>query len=620
MSGDYLNIGVKSVEALTVQYINDSSLKMYITGLYKDDIIKNGNLYENFNKTIIAKTSTDEFISNITILTDIVKPISKTKLDTKVLADFNNTKLGQRIQADPLKGVWSAADEYLDSTLGKDYSLRYIRKIIGTDSIIIIDINKTIVNKNLENLQLDQLGEVRFVTSDGVEINSGNEDNKAIFTNQKFYETAVASKETSASYYVKKNGKENLFIYTKIGDSGSMICAVIPKNVILSKADSIKRVTVIIVIFACIVAILIGSMISIGIDKAINNINQGLNKAAKGDLTVQFNSKRRDEFHTLIEEMQNTFNNMKELVRKVQLLSIEVSDSSENVVNTSGAFMKSSESISQAMNEIEQGINQQAKDAEECLQQMDELSVKIVIVSENTKEIRKIADDTQISISDGTIVTMNLNNQTKATLEITSEIISNIEELAIKSSSIGRIVNVISDISSQTNLLSLNASIEAARAGEYGKGFAVVAGEIRKLSEQTSKSVGDINRIIKMLEDDIKKASLTAKKVENVMALQGNAVENTTNSYQKINQNVDRLVVNLNNISVNVENIEQTRVSTLGAIESISAVLEEIAASSNSVSQTTYELLNTVDALNKSAGGLNDNSDQLVKAVETFKV
>ncbi|HEX3030062.1 MAG TPA: methyl-accepting chemotaxis protein [Clostridia bacterium] len=175
-------------------------------------------------------------------------------------------------------------------------------------------------------------------------------------------------------------------------------------------------------------------------------------------------------------------------------------------------------------------------------------------------------------------------------------------------------------IANQTNLLSLNASIEAARAGEHGKGFAVVAEKIRKLSEQSGNSVKDINNVIKVIEEDIKQASQTVKKVENVMVLQKEAVDNTISSYENINQNVEKLIVNLNGISTNVENIEHARVNTLGAVESISAVLEEIAASSNTVSQTTYGLLQSVGILNKSAVNLNNNSDQLVEAVEIFKI
>ncbi len=578
-------------------------------------------MYDKYYKSFLAKATTDEFISGVSILTSNVKPISDKYLDNNILDDFNNTELGKTVNQNPGKAIWSGANEFLDDKLGKDYAIRYIRRLSESNGIIIIDINKEVIQKNLIDLQLDQFGDVGFITSDGVEIFTGEEENeKEVFSDQTFYNAAISSDKSNDSYYVNKDGKEYLFIYSKIGNSGAMICALIPQNIILSKANSIKRVTILMVIISSIIALFVGAMISIGIDITVKNINQGLDKASKGDLTVQFHSKGRDELQIVIHGIQNTFSNIKGLIHKVKALGNEVSASSENVTKTSEEFTKSCGNISQAMNEIEQGINQVAKDAEECLQQMSGLSEKIEIVSDSTKVIRQITNDTQVSIKDGTTVTLDLNMQTKDTIEITSEIISEIEELAVKSSSIEKIANVINDIVNQTNLLSLNASVEAARAGEYGKGFAVVAEEIRKLSQQSGSSVKDINNVIKAIEEHIKQASQTVKKVENVMILQKKAVDNTISSYENINQNVEKLIVNINGISTNVDNIEHVRVNTLGAVESISAVLQEIAASSNTVSQTTDKLLESVGTLNKSAINLNNNSDQMVEAVEIFKI
>lgn len=621
MSGEYLNVGVNSAEAFAVQCINDNTLKLYASGYYKDDIIENNNVYDKYYKTFLAKATTDEFISGVSILTADVKPISDKNLDINILDDFYNTELGQRVNDSPGVVIWNGSNEFLDDKLGKSYGIRYIRRFSEANAVVIIDLNKDVIQKNLTDLQLDQFGEVGFITLDGVEIIAAEEDNdKEVFTGQKFYNAAVSSDKPNDSYYINKNGSEYLFIYSKIGDSGAMICALVPQSVITSKANGIEKATILMVIISSMIAILVGTMISVGIDKTIKNINQGLDKAAKGDLTVQFRSKGRDELHNLIHGIQNTLCNIKGLIHKVKELGIEVSLSSENVTKTSEEFEKSCSSISQAMNEIEQGINQQAKDAEECLQQMGGLSEKIEIVSDSTKVIRQIANDTRVSIKDGTTVTLDLNMQTKTTIGITSEIITEIEELAEKSSSIAKIANVINDIVNQTKLLSLNASIEAARAGIYGKGFAVVAEEIGKLSEQSGSSIKDINNVIKVIEEDIKHASQTVKKVENVMVLQKEAVDNTISSYDNINQNVEKLIVNLDGISTNVDNIEQARVSTLGAVESISAVLEEIASSSNTVSNTTYELLQSVGTLNKSAVNLNYDSNQLVEAVEIFKI
>lgn len=624
MTGDYLMFGIEAIESLSEQYSTDVIIRDYSQGKYEADPEESDNYYRTLRSMFLAKQTTDDFISDIYMLSDTVRSVSTKKTELKAMScqDFFQTDYGKSVRESSRSSRWRGKDTYLDEWLGSDYAMRLVRKLEGTDAIIVIEINLKEVIGVLNKLGFDKKGAVALITSDGKEIVSGDVKDKeqAVFTDTDFYKEAAGKTEANGAYYVKARGKENLFIYSKIGNTGTMICAMVPKDTLLSRAEAIRRTTVIIAVVSCILAVLIGALISINIDKSIKGIIVKLKAAAKGDMTVEFSSKNMDEFHILNEEMKHTFANMKELIRQVKRLSTEVSASSEGVASTSETFYKASESISRAMNEIEQGISQQARDAEECLQQMDNLSGKITIVSDNTKEISKIAEDTKDSINDGTVVTQELNSQTKATIEIATAIISEIEALEAKSMSISKIINVINEIANKTNLLSLNATIEAARAGESGKGFAVVADEIRKLAEQSRNSVSEIKKIIKNIQDGTKNAVETAKKAENVMLLQENAVENTTHSYQRINQNVEKLVVNLNGILENVENIEHARVSTLGAIENMSAVLEEIAASTNTVNQTAAGQLETVETLNESTGSLSRNSEYLVRAVDAFKI
>lgn len=625
MTTQYLKLGVNSIKTLSTQYMNDNETNEYFFGFYSQDALESSSFLRNQNSSAMTKTSSDDFISNISILSDKVNSITTLKSQAdSICAGFFDTEFGREVNGSK-DSYWVGSNSYLDEKLGTDsesYSLRLIRNFAGAEALIVIDMDISAVQDILKSINFDKTGTIGLVTGDGKEIISGSQDKnkKAIFTDKDFYKKSVSSKDTSKAYYVKINGKENLYIYSKLGDTGAMVCAVIPKSTILGQADGIKNLTVIIVIIACILAVFTGLFISTGIDKTIKSIISNLKKAAGGDLTVDFSMKRKDEFKVLADEINHTFSNMKMLIGQVKGMSGDVSVASTDVTKTSEAFLKTTQDISTAMNDIERGVMQQAEDAEECLKQMDKLSNKIMQMSENTGEIGKIAEGTKKRIQEGTVVTGELTLQTKSTISITTDIVRGIEELNQKSMSIDSIINVINEISSQTNLLSLNASIEAARAGEVGKGFAVVADEIRKLAEQTRHSVNDIRDVIESIQGNTMELVKSAKSAENVLVLQDMAVKNTAESYQGINNSVDNLMIHLKSIIENVNNIEEARTSTLGAIENISAVLEEIAASSNNVNQISSNQLQSVESLNQSAGQLNQNSEQLVMEVQRFTV
>ncbi|HPU63137.1 MAG TPA: methyl-accepting chemotaxis protein, partial [Mobilitalea sp.] len=282
---------------------------------------------------------------------------------------------------------------------------------------------------------------------------------------------------------------------------------------------------------------------------------------------------------------------MKVLIGQVKVLSSYVSESALNIDQTSELFVKSSTDISASMDEIESGITQQANDAEKCLLHMDDLSNKIILVSQYAKEIGNIADKTHKSIEEGTKTTDRLNLQSKSTIEISTDVINKIENLAAESGAIRKIINTINEIAEQTNLLSLNASIEAARAGDAGRGFAVVADEIRNLAEKSKESVSEIKKIIDKIQDDTEITVNTAKRVEEVILQQDDVVKNTIASFEEINKNVISLVSYLKEIEKSMDNMNEARTSTMGAIESISAVMEEIAASANTVNNASSEQL-----------------------------
>lgn len=213
-----------------------------------------------------------------------------------------------------------------------------------------------------------------------------------------------------------------------------------------------------------------------------------------------------------------------------------------------------------------------------------------------------------------------LNQKSKATSEITKNVISKVQKFEIQSHNIEDFVNTINDIASQTNLLSLNASIEAARAGNAGLGFAVVAEEIRKLADQSMQAVKQIQNIVNELYLQTKDTVDTAKQAESIVDSQTVALDKTVRTFINIDEHVKNLVINLDHVSQGMKKIETAKEGTLEAIESISAVAEQTAAATQEVSTTALTQIDSVEHLRQSAFELANDAMKLEDAIKLFKI
>ncbi|HEX3077235.1 MAG TPA: methyl-accepting chemotaxis protein [Lachnospiraceae bacterium] len=632
MTSQYLEFGLSSADAASIQYIFEDAATKYFLNYATLDKTELQESHSALATSILSKEVSDVFIQDIHMLSDEVEPISTTnKKPAGTYSGLLATKEGDKMMKGKDSTAWIGESSFIDEqflTTPNEYAIRYLRKFATANAVIVIDISRESIMNVLSNLKLDNGSIVGFITGDGREIISGNEqgaieDSKEVnqvFTDKDFFEKTLESENTSGSKYVTYDNANYMFIYSKVGNTGASVCALIPKQTITKQADSIKNVTIIIVVIACLIAILIGVYISTGMSKTIVHIIKNLRKAAEGDLTVEFRTKRKDEFLILTENIAGMLDNMKALIRKSIVLSGTVSESAGKVKDSSTMFTSATRNISTAIEEIEAGVNQQALDSENCLLQMDTLSKRIENVTNNTYEMQQIANDTKATVLNGTGTMNELEERTEKTDTIINGIVNDIEALEKKSISIGNIVAVINDIAEQTNLLSLNASIEAARAGEAGKGFAVVADEIRKLADQSSESVSRIHVIISEIQSSIKGTVLNVRAAGETMHLQKRAVDDTQNTFLNINERVERLVSNIQLITSNITEIEQARASTLLAIESISAVSEENAAASTAVNDTSKEQLEQVTTLDHAATDLEENAKELADAIHQFKI
>lgn len=182
-------------------------------------------------------------------------------------------------------------------------------------------------------------------------------------------------------------------------------------------------ITMVFVIIAILSSVFTLIMIAGGITKAIGKLRKSVLQASTGDLTVKFDTNRKDEFRTLSNGIEDMMFSMRKLIGEVQEVGKKVSSSAGELTETSSHLLDATKDISQTIDNIEQGIVQQASDTEGCLTQMTTLSEDVNNVSQVTFEIDKIAENTKIIAAKGIKIVDELSNKAKATSDITNTVI-----------------------------------------------------------------------------------------------------------------------------------------------------------------------------------------------------
>ena len=434
-----------------------------------------------------------------------------------------------------------------------------------------------------------------------------------------YYTEAMADNAATIIDYVTYNHKQYLFMVSKSYQNGSAICAMVPVSLVNENAASIKNVTVFMVILSWLVAIVAGVLIIIGITATIRQISSKLETVSGGDLTVGVRE-RTDEFKLLARSVSHMIKNSRDLIVQVLKTTENVSSSTTNLSEASGVLTNSSNQIAAAVDEMDQGLNRQAEDAQNCLMQMDALSQRITKAVETVQRMGSITDNTKDVITNGMSTMDDLTDKSAATTDITKNVTGNIKNLEESLSEVERFVEMIDEIANETSLLSLNASIEAARAGEAGKGFAVVAQSVSLLSDGTIVAARQIQSVMEQIKGYANDTVQVAAQAEMIVSNQSRTVNDTIQVFHDMNEYLQNLIDEITALEEIIESMERHRNDTLAAIESISSVSEETAASVSTVNDSLKEQMTMMDNLNQSTIELQDKAKELTQAVNAFKI
>ncbi len=634
MATENLNMSCDFIRSEGLKYAYDDDLRKYFLGMFEDNPVDKLNFLTSTKSNLLSVQTSNPFISHMHIIPKKGVNLLSTKLSSGVDGFLDEYKedvaSGEGRRSIP---QWIDSHPVLDEKVTeteKDYIMAFEMMSQSNNACVVIDIKPSAITDFMEEIDIGDGSIIGFVTPGGRELVVENvEEGKEsvlpeegnVFSGQEYYtavmDEAVADAGTAE---VDFQGEKYLFIYSHSADISFTTCALVPMRVVTSQATEIRNMTIGLVILACVIVVIVGIFITAGIENNMRRISRKFGDVAKGDLTVTVSAKGHDEFQDLAGSATNMITNTKKLVNQVSNATGELEVSAQNVGQASELIHEYSQDITRAIGEINEGMEEQSRHAQECVEKTDILSNEIQEVSHVVERVEKLVGETEGMINKGMEIVQVLGDRAGETTQMTVKVSESIESLRKESEIINSFVATITEITEQTNLLSLNASIEAARAGEAGRGFAVVAEEIRKLADDSAKAAGEIRNNVANITAQTQNSVESASQAKAMVELQTKAVEEVIAVFREMQERMGQLIEGLKDIVVSTEKADGERSAAVAAVKNISDIIEETAGSAETVNDVANKLLNHVEKLSTTASVLDENMEGLKNEISVFKI
>ncbi|MBP2001354.1 methyl-accepting chemotaxis protein [Paenibacillus shirakamiensis] len=366
--------------------------------------------------------------------------------------------------------------------------------------------------------------------------------------------------------------------------------------------------------------ILMGTLLLRSFLTPLHKLQIAVRTIAEGDLRHRIHSPHHDELGQLSHLFDHMVERVRDMLRSTQSIASNLGDYAQSFRESSSVTAHSNQEIVRTIQEISVGAEHQAGQTEGSSMLIRDLAQEVSDIKEAAITMLNTSQRANQNRLDGASSVQALQEVSEQSRTSISHMHDALQALTTQSEQISKITLSITDISSQTHILSLNAAIESARAGIHGKGFAVIADEVRQLSEQTKQASIHIGTMISSLQHDVAKFQKQMLQTRVDLEEQDHKVADTLSSFESIDQSMQEMDRQIHQIHHKVDQAQAKNAALTVTIHQVASIAQETAAGVEEVNASTSLQDHAIRSIAQQAAEIHDISQQLFREIHVFKI
>ncbi|MCJ8011665.1 methyl-accepting chemotaxis protein [Paenibacillus sp. KQZ6P-2] len=488
----------------------------------------------------------------------------------------------------------------------------------GKTFVIVIELKTSLIEDQLKAINLGEGSKLQLISPDNKVVGSSQANEAGEVSDFAFMKD---QKDDSNSLYTEDSEKHNILAgYNTLKTTGWRLVGTIPTELLVKDAQGILVLTLSLVLVVVIIAILIGFWMVLMIAKPLSRLKDLMIEGSKGNLKVRMENKSSDEIGELGRSFNLMMDQITNLVQQTNTTALAVLETASELTDASKKTALSAKEIAVATEEIASGASSLATEAERGNELTDNISRQMQLVVTANDEMSSSAHHVEESSDRGTKHLNNLMEKTHRTEDMTRSLMHKVDNLKQTTMSVNKVLEVLQNITKQTNILSLNATIEAARAGAAGKGFMVVADEIRQLAEQSRQSIDMVGQITEKIMHEMNETVEALQEANPLFQEQMNSVKETNDIFVSVREQMSDFTQRLDTVTQSIETLNHSQEILSDAMSNVSAVAEESSATSEEVASLSNEQQSISSQLVQLSGKLENVSNELKETLSRFTI